>query len=108
MILNFKKYPKVLYLTSALLNKDKAGKVNSVNPLAGGRHMLTLRLKERHAHICPCRSVAMEGRIHSDLFPQDCCILWAVTIKLKLVRTRDLFCLVSSGENPNFKVVMKE
>ena len=36
MILNFKKDAEVLYLTSALLNKDKAGKVNLVNPLVGG------------------------------------------------------------------------
>ena len=36
LILNFKKDAEVLYLTSALLNKDKAGKVSLVNPLAGG------------------------------------------------------------------------
>ena len=50
----------------------------------------------------------MEGRIHSDLFAQDRYILGAVPIKVKLVRTRDPFCLISSAENPNFKVVIEE
>ena len=50
----------------------------------------------------------MEGRINSDLFAQDRYILGAVPIKLKLVRTRDPFCLVSSAENPDFKVVIEE
>ena len=50
----------------------------------------------------------MEGRIHSDLFAQDRYILGAVPIKIKLVRSRDPFCLVSSAENPNIKVVIEE
>ena len=54
------------------------------------------------------KSVAMEGRIHFDLFEQDRYILGAVPIKIKLVRSRNPFCLVSSVENPNFKVVIEE
>jgi hypothetical protein len=50
----------------------------------------------------------MEEIIHSDLFAQDRYILGAVPIKIKLVRSRDPFCLVSSAENPNFKVVIEE
>ena len=73
--------------------------MDSVNPLAETN--VNTGLKERHAH-------AMEGRIHSDVFAQDRYILGAVPIKLKLVRTRDPFFLVSSAENPNFKVVIKE
>ena len=81
--------------------------MDSVNPLAEAANVNT-GLKERHAHTRQSRSVAMEGRIHSDLFAQDRYILRAVPIKLKLVRTRDPFCLVSSAENPNFKVVIEE
>ena len=106
-ILNFSKDAKDSHLTSALFYKDKAGKMDSVNPLAEAANVNT-GLKERHAHTRQSRSVAMEGRIHSDLFAQDRYILGAVPIKLKLVRTRDPFCLVSSAENPNFKVVIEE
>jgi hypothetical protein len=61
-------------------------------------------------HTCTreSKSVAMEGRIHSDLFAQDRYIIGAIPIKIKLVRSRDPFCLVSSAENPNFKVVIEE
>ena len=96
-----------MHLTSVLVYKDKAGKMDSVNPLAEEANVYT-GLKESHAHTCQSRSVAMEGRIHSDLFAQDRYILGAVPIKLKLVRTRDPFCLVSSAENLNFKVVIEE
>ena len=106
-ILNFTRDAKDSHLTSALFYKDKAGKMDSVNPLAEEANVNT-GLKERHAHTRQSRSVAMEGRIHSDLFAQDRYILGAVPIKLQLVRTRDPFYLVPSAENPNFKVVIEE
>ena len=65
-------------------------------------------MKERHAHTSERKSVAMEGRIHSDLFAQDRYILGAVPIKIKMVRSRNPFCLVSSADNPDFKVVLEE
>jgi hypothetical protein len=94
-------------LTSALFYKDKAGKMDVVNPLAQDGNVNT-GLKQRHAYTCESKSVAMEGRLHSDLFAQDRYILGAVPIKIKLVRSRDPFCLVSSAENSNFKVVIEE
>ena len=100
MILNFSKDAKDSHLTSALFYKDKAGKMDAVNPLAQDANT---GLKQRHAYTRESKSVAMEGRIHSDLFAQG-----AVPIKIKLVRSRDPFCLVSSAENPNFKVVIEE
>ena len=66
-ILNFSKDAKDSHLTSALFYKDKAGKMDSVNPLAEEADVNT-GLKERHAHTRQSRSVAMEGRIHFDLF----------------------------------------
>ena len=61
-ILNFSKDAKDSHLTSALFYKDKAGKMDSVNPLAEEADVNT-GLKERHAHTRQSRSVAMEGRI---------------------------------------------
>ena len=72
-----------------------------VNPLAQDAHVNT-GLKQRHTYTRESKSVAMEGRLHSDLFAQDRYILGAVPIKIKLVRSRDPFCLVSSTENPTF------
>ncbi|CAB3985402.1 Hypothetical predicted protein [Paramuricea clavata] len=106
-ILNFSKDAKDSHLTSALFYKDKAGKMDAVNPLTQDANVNTA-LKQRHAYTRESKSVAMEGRLHSDLFTQDRYILGAVPIKIKLVRSRDPFCLVSSAEDPNFKVVIEE
>ena len=91
-ILNFSKDAKDSHLTSALFYKDKAGKMDVVNPLAQDANT---GLKQRHAYTCESKSVAMEGRIHSDLLAQDRYILGAVPIKIKLVRTRDPLCLIT-------------
>ena len=106
-VLNFSKDAKTSHLTSSLFYKDQAGKMDVVNPLADAADANN-GLKERHAHTIQSKSVAMEGRIHSDLFAQERYILGAVPIKLKLVRSRAPFCLVSSAENPDFKVVLEE
>jgi hypothetical protein len=105
--MNFSIDAKDSHLTSALFYKDKAEKMDVVNPLAHDAKVNT-GLIQRHAYTRESKSVAMEGRIHSDLFAEDRYILGAVPIKIKLVRSRDLFCLVSSTENPNFKVVIEE
>ena len=106
-ILNFGKDAKDSHLTSALFYKDKAGKMDVVNPLAQDANVNT-GLKQRHAYKRESKSVAMEGRIHFDFFARDRYILGAVPIKIKLVRSRNPFCLVTSAENPNFKVVIEE
>ena len=81
--------------------------MDAVDPLAQAANV-NIGLKERHTYTSGSKSVAMEGRIHSDLFAQDRYILGAVPIKIKLVRSRDPFCMVSSEENPNYKVVIQE
>ena len=67
--------------------------MDAVNPLAQDANVNT-GLKQRHAYTRESKSVAMEGRIHSDLFAQDRYILGAVPIKVKLVRSRVLFGII--------------
>ena len=85
-ILNFSKDTKSSQLTSALFYKDKAGKMDSVNPVANA-DALNTGLKERYNLSKESKMVSMEGKIHSDLFAQERYILGGVPIKLKLVRT---------------------
>ena len=106
-VLNFSKDAKASHLTSALFYKDQAGKMDAVNPLADAADA-NKGLRERHAQTSESKSVAMEGRIHSDLFAIDRYILGAVPIKTKIVRPRNPFCLVSSADNSDFKVVLEE
>ena len=106
-VLNFSKDAKASHLTSALFYKDQGGKMDVVNPLADAADA-NKGLKERHVHTSENKSVAMEGRIHSDLFAIDRYILGAVPIKINIVRSRNSFCLISSADIPDFKVVLEE
>ena len=95
------------HLTLALFYKDQAGKMDAVNPLADAADA-NEGLRECDAHTSESKSVAMQGRNHLDLFAIDRYILGAVRIKIKIVRSRNPFCLVSSADNPDFKVVLEE
>ena len=106
-ILNFSKDTKSSQLTSALFYKDKAGKMDSVNPLANADAVNT-GLKERYNLSKESKMVSMEGKIHSDLFAQERYILGGVPIKLKLVRTSPAFSLVSSADPATYKVVIED
>ena len=106
-ILNFRKDAKAYHLTSAPFYKDQAGKMDAVNPLADLADA-NKGLKECHAHTSASKSVAMEGRIHSDLFAIDRYILGVVRIKINLVRSRNPLRLVLFADNPDFKVVLEQ
>ena len=46
----------------------------------------------------------MIDRIHSDIFFQDRYMLNEVNVKVRLVRNKDSFCLMSGETNPSYKV----
>jgi hypothetical protein len=84
-ILNFSKDAKDSHLTSALFYKDKAGKMDAVNPLAQDANV-NKGLKQRHAYTRESISVDQDqtGEIYKSF----------------------LFDITS--ENPNFKIVIEE
>ena len=46
----------------------------------------------------------MMGRLHIDLFLQDRFLLNGVSVKIRLVRSKDAFSLMADGQNPDYKV----
>ena len=46
----------------------------------------------------------MMGRLHVDLFLQDRFLLNGVSVKIRLVRSKDAFSLMAGGQNPDYKV----
>ena len=48
--------------------------------------------------------VYLMGRLHVDLFMQDRSLLNGVTVKIRLVRSKDTFSLMAGGANPDYKV----
>ena len=61
-------------------------------------------LVERRRYIAESRIVEMMGRLHVELFLQDRCLLNGVSVKIRLVRSKDAFSLMAGGQNPNHKV----
>ena len=61
-------------------------------------------LVERRRYIAESRIVEMMGRLHGDLFLQDRFLLNGVSVKIRLVRSRDAFSLMAGGQNPDYKV----
>ena len=61
-------------------------------------------LIERQRHIAESRIVEMIGRLHVDLFLQDRFLLNGVSVKIRLVRSKDAFSLMAGGQNPDYNV----
>lgn len=89
-------------LTSALYYKDTSQSMEEGNPL--DVHGLNAGLKKRHSFIDQGRAVDLLGCIHSDLFFQDKYLPSDVGLRIRLVRSKDAFSLMSDVPADAFKV----
>ena len=93
-LLSYGEDAKNTQLTSALYYKDQAGKMDSMsfaeNDRNGGMY-------KRSAYTNRSRTVDMMGRIHADIFFQDRYMINEVNIKIKLIRSKDAFCMMSAN-----------
>jgi len=85
-------------LTSALYYADEPDRMDAVDFDAGTRNsgLYTRSRLTVQSHV-----VDMMGRIHADMFFQDRYLVNEVHVKIKLIRSRNAFCLMSADE---FKV----
>ncbi|KAJ8018759.1 hypothetical protein HOLleu_43082 [Holothuria leucospilota] len=95
------------HLTSALFYKDTAGRMDRPDPTAAG-DAVNHGLHKRYALTKGSKTVDMLGPVHSDIFFQDKYLLNGVDMKLKLIRSKDTFCLMSDDVDVEYKVVVKE
>ena len=98
-VLSYGDEAKNTQLTSQLWYKDTAGHMDATNVDGGNTG-----LNERRRYIAESRIVEMMGRLHVDLFLQDRFLLNGVSVKIRLVRSKDAFSLMAGGENPDYKV----
>jgi len=54
-------------------------------------------LQKRRAFVAECREFDMIGHIHGDVFFQERYLLNEVGMKIKLVRSKDAFCLMEAA-----------
>ena len=88
-------------LTAALFYKNTAGNMDRSNPAHANEDERNFGLKKRASFTDEEGTVDLIGRIHSDVFFQDQFIL---NVKVRLVRNKDSFCLISSETNASYEV----
>ena len=96
---------KTTQLTGALFYKDEAGRFDTNNPHGEG---VNSGLKKRNSFFKNGGAVELMGRLHADLFFQEKYLPNDVTIRIRLVRSRNTFCLMSSTPEEGFKVRILE
>ena len=97
-LLSYGAEAKKTQLTSQLWYKDTAGHMDATQENGGNAG-----LARRRGYIVGSRVVEMMG-LHVNLFMQDRFLLNGVTVKIRLVRSKDTFSLMASGANPDYKV----
>jgi hypothetical protein len=101
-VLSFSSAAKTSQLTSALYYKDVANAFEDSNPHDDAG--TNTGFKKRSALTEDGRVVDMLGSIHSDLFFQERFLPNDVNIKMRLVRNKDAFCLMSPTAGAAYKV----
>ena len=101
-VLSYGPAAKKSQLTSALYYKDVSDHFENSDPSDANTE--NLGLLSRHAHIRAGRVVDMLGCIHSDLFFHDKYLPSDIGLRLRLVRSKDTFSLMSSTPAQGFKV----
>ncbi|KAK7500205.1 hypothetical protein BaRGS_00008428 [Batillaria attramentaria] len=84
-------------LQTSLWYKDTKGHMNAAHNHNAG-------LAARRRRVAESRTIELLGRPHLDLFQQDKLLINGVNLKIKLVRSRDAFCLHSTTDAAAFKV----
>jgi hypothetical protein len=102
-LLSYGPAAKKLQLTACLFYKDEAGKMDKPNPLADDAADRNSRLATRAAFTTQRHEIDLMGHINTVIFCQSRYMLNEVNAKIKLTRSRDVFCLMSTGDHA-FKV----
>ncbi|KAJ8029813.1 hypothetical protein HOLleu_29306 [Holothuria leucospilota] len=106
-LLNYSHPTKVDQLTSALFYKDTAGKMDVADPGAPAATG-NIGLKKRSRFTNGSKEVELIGRLHSDIFCQEKYLLSGVDLRLKLTPSKDSFVLMSSGQDPEYRVMLQQ
>ena len=100
-LLNYGKEAKESQLTSVMWYKDTAGKTDErIVAVAGENEGLIKRASFTNSS----KVADMMGRIHSDIFFQEKLLMNGISVRIRLVRSKDSFSLISADVAPTFKI----
>ncbi|XP_071035346.1 uncharacterized protein F54H12.2 [Parasteatoda tepidariorum] len=100
-LLNYGSDYKKSFLTSECFYKDTAGHLDETDPSKENEG-----LKKRSSMIAKGKVLEMIGNLHCDLFYQDRLLLNMIDLKLKLIRNKPEFCLISP-ENAKYQIAIE-
>ena len=103
-LLSYGPHAKTSQLTAALYYKNTVGNMDRSNPDHANAGERNYGLQKRASLMDRGVTVDMIGRIHPDIFFQDRYMLNEVNVKVRLVKSKDSFCLMSGEANPSYKV----
>lgn len=92
-------------LTSELFFKDSSKMMDVADPTLADANA-NMGLKERNKYIKAGVEVEMCGKIHSDIFALSRHLLNGVDLKIKLIRSKNPFCLMSPEAGADYKVII--
>jgi len=96
-LLSYGEDAKTCQLTSALFYKDQAGVMDSIE-FGGDVAARNSGLVQRRSIAAQSRKFDMMGRLHADIFFQDRYMLNEVGVKIKLIRSKNAFCVMGNGK----------
>ena len=103
-LLSYGPQAKTSQLSSGLYFKDTPGKMDKGNPHHANAVDRNPGLVHRSEVTNESHVADMCGRLHADIFFQDRYLLNEVNVKIRLVRNKDVFCIMSNQHAHAFKV----
>ena len=92
---------KTTQLVSSMFIKDAAGKMDDSNT---SDNQCNSGLRDRRVYFQGGDDVELLGRIHADIFYQQKYLPNDITIRIRLVRNKSNFCLMSNTPDENYKI----
>lgn len=97
-LLNYGPAAKSSHLTSVLWYNDTAGKMDDVDDANNG-------LSNRRTVLGTEKTIDLLGHLHCDIFNQERFLINGVEMRLRLVRTSNAFCLMTSSKEYKIRIV---
>ena len=109
-LLSYGPQAKNYLLTAALFYKDiykyTAGNMDRPNPAHANEEEMNFGLQKRASFTAEGATVDLIDRMHSDVYFHDRFMLNEVNVKVRLVRNKDSFCLMSGEAEATYKVTI--
>ena len=103
--LSYSNDAKKTQLTSALYYRDSPRHMDNTQTAEGANR--NKGLVQRTKLTGESKSLEMVGKLHCDIFAQERFLLNKVPLRIRLVRSKDAFSLMTGAANPAYKVKME-